>query len=994
VLLRKRIGIHYPSFDASTQINLKSHLLNLLSSEGSRTIRHSIATVVASVFKTEAGENSGWLDLFTFIQKASGDVNPEARELAFFLLNEMSDTISTYYKIQLQFLVPLFTNGLNDASSEVQVSCVKALGQFMTFLVNDAEIELFAPLIPLVLNVSRSCHQRYDEETLSAILDIFYDLSYSQSKNISVHLPVTVQLCLEILKDGDLEMGVRDSAALVIATLAETKPKRFGKEEEMVNVVVETLFQLIESSPDSAAGALFDSNPSWKDDDDEVEDEVTQTSMAQGTLDMLACELPKKSIFTPVMVRSFARMAMADPNCRKAGVACIGVIAEGCNEPMRENLNDILPRILESAKDTSSNVRECACFALGQLSEHCQPEVLSYADQILPVVFSLLDDPISTVQTTSCYVLEMFCERLEPSGVRPLLDPLVRKLANLLETSTKRSVQEMAVAALAATAVAAEDEFAPYVSGVTTLMGRFMILTDETKYSLRGRALECMGHLAIAVGKDNFRPYFQPTMACACEGLTFDNHDLHEFAYAVFANLAKVMGEEFAPVLTELVPHLVNVIDQEEGQLQKEDKENAYDLDDSDDEDGENYVFQVRSALLEAKKGAITALGEMAAHTGPAYVCHLEESMRVLQKSASNWHPLIKGVTAEALPSMIQPSIAANHAGTIKWNKGEIGLPSPLSPHTASVVSAVLKELLALQMDEEKGTVGKACESIQSVIETCGPHAFLPIAQECLTNTHKLLIRDAPCCTVEEDLDVVLQDDFDDHDSFMTNVCDLVGGFVRVMGPNFSQYLPQFIPPILEFAKSSRPASDKAMAMGCFGEICQESGASIAPYWQTLYPALMSCLVDSDDNVKRNSVFFAGVCCEGLGETIVPHYPELLQVISPIFAIDVSKSDASAAAVDNAAAAVSRMIMTCPTAVPINQVLPVLLRSLPLKNDMTENETVYKCLLGLIAMNHADLAANQIDLRRVFEESLKEESMVDKEIKGQLQAAFNTLSSP
>lgn len=27
---------------------------------------------------------------------------------------------------------------------------------------------------------------------------------------------------------------------------------------------------------------------------------------------------------------------------------------------------------------------------------------------------------------------------------------------------------------------------------------------------LRGRALECMGHVAIAVGKENFKPYVEP----------------------------------------------------------------------------------------------------------------------------------------------------------------------------------------------------------------------------------------------------------------------------------------------------------------------------------------------------------------------------------------------------------------------------------------------------------------------------------------------------
>ena len=100
---------------------------------------------------------------------------------------------------------------------------------------------------------------------------------------------------------------------------------------------------------------------------------------------------------------------------------------------------------------------------------------------------------------------------------------------------------------------------------------------------------------------------------------------------------AKVMGDEFAPVLGELVPHLVTVINQEEGQFENAEEEqvsralvgrfphvfctllhfggaistlciislqdgqfNA--LDDSDDEDAEargGLLMYIRTAILE-----------------------------------------------------------------------------------------------------------------------------------------------------------------------------------------------------------------------------------------------------------------------------------------------------------------------------------------------------------------------------------------------------------
>lgn len=419
-------------------------------------------------------------------------------------------------------------------------------------------------------------------------------------------------------------------------------------------------------------------------------------------------------------------------------------------------------------------------------------------------------------------------------------------------------------------------------------------------------------------------------------------------------------------------------------------------LDDSDEEDDEggNYVLHVRTALLEVKKGAITAIGEMTAHTGAAFVPHLEPVMEVLQKAASNWHPLIKCEVADALPSLIMPSIAAYHEGDLQWTKGDVSGPNPMSPHTQALVAAVLKELVALMKDDDKTTVGKACEGIQTAIELCGPHALLPIANECLSQTHELLSKTAPCLAAEEMYGEFPEDD-DDHDVVMQAACDLVGGFGRVMGVQFAQYLPQFLPAICAYAKSSRPPSDRSMAVGCLSELAQELEGAIFDHWQGVFlPATVAGLNDPDENVKRNAAFCAGVCCEHLGERIAGDYPAILQALSPLFSINVADgvgAESQAACVDNAAAAVARMIMAGPNHVPLAQVLPAMLAVLPLKTDMTENETVYKCILGLLQMNHPEIASRKADVKRIFTAALAPDSKVEDEVKAKLQEAMPSL---
>ena len=212
------------------------------------------------------------------------------------------------------------------------------------------------------------------------------------------------------------------------------------------------------------------------------------------------------------------------------------------------------------------------------------------------------------------------------------------------------------------------------------------------------------------------------------------------------------------------------------------------------------------------------------------------------------------------------------------------------------------------------------------------------------------------------------------------------------MGAQFAQYLPQFLPAVCEYAKSSRPPRDRSMAIGWLSEVAQELEGAIIDFWNPVFlAATMAGLADPSDDVKRNAAFLAGVCSEKLGDRIAGDYPQLLQGIEPLFGIDPSGGESAAACVDNAAAAVARMIMASPGSVPMPQVLPAFLKLLPLKTDMTENETVYTCVLGLLQVNHPEALAQKSELQRIFTEATAPGSKVDEEIQSKLKQAMPAL---
>ena len=517
--------------------------------------------------------------------------------------------------------------------------------------------------------------------------------------------------------------------------------------------------------------------------------------------------------------------------------------------------------------------------------------------------------------------------------------------------------------------------------------------------------MESMGHMAVAVEKDAFRPYFEMTMQCTCHALTLDSTELHEYAFAVFANLSKVMEREFSPVLAELVPHLLSVISGSDAAGESEQRklqEAIYSQnqgDDSDEEGGQGIdpAMMVSTAMMEAKKAAIVAITEMASHCGPdfspfipqAFVCLAgDPSIETSQGAIDYWHPAIKEEALKALPALLISCVSSEYpSGKVAWEKGN--LTQPLLPQTQGYGQAVMAAVVPQLMNPEKEIVGTCCNSVQSIIELCGPQALLPLANDVLNGLLKLVEKKAVCQSDvygEEDDD----DDEDDHENFMNGVLDLIGSIGRVMGPHLAQYLASFMPHILAFARTSSPANDRSMSIGLLGELAQGLGQAIGPYFETVYlPHIQQGCADEADTVKRNASFTLGMCAESLGQLTVPYYPSMLQSLSQVFQVDGSAGEGAAAAVDNAAAALARMIIANPGSVPYEQVLPVFFRCLPLRSDLSETEVVFEAIVKMRDEGRQEIMGNMKgEVERVVMATLQEGYKVEDEIKEGIKKAF------
>ena len=73
--------------------------------------------------------------------------------------------------------------------------------------------------------------------------------------------------------------------------------------------------------------------------------------------------------------------------------------------------------------------------------------------------------------------------------------------------------------------------------------------TGDAELKLRSRAMECVGHMIEAVGREQCEDAVRESTAFALSGLQLGLPELREYTFGFFAQLGDVIGDELAPLL-------------------------------------------------------------------------------------------------------------------------------------------------------------------------------------------------------------------------------------------------------------------------------------------------------------------------------------------------------------------------------------------------------------------------------------------------------------
>ncbi|XP_074838563.1 importin-4-like isoform X1 [Carettochelys insculpta] len=782
-------------------------------------------------------------------------------------------------------------------------------------------------LVPKIISALRELIPA-NEAHASEAMEVLDELMESEVSVIVPHLSDVVAFCLEVASNQALGDDLRVKALTTLCFLIKLRGKVVLK-QRLLPPLLAALFPILSAEPP----------PGQLDAEDQEEEELLEGGDAQTpkhaaaqVIDMLALHLPPEKLFPQLMPYLEPALQSPRPYERKAGLMVVAVLAEGCGDHIRtRHLQALLGVICRALAEDSLVVRSAALFALGQFSEHMQRDMAAFAGEVLPLLLSYLRgvEPAQGGHLAKAYyALENFVESLGPR-VELFLPALVEQALGTLRAPGGPRPKELAISALGAIASAAERALGPYLPPILEQLHHFLPPgAPQEQRPLQCQAVETLAVLVRALGAEAGPGLAEEScqlglaLAEGCE-----DPDLRRCAYSLFAALSCVLGDGLAPHLPQIVTLLLCSLKSTEGLVPPP-------------EDSSSFLLFEEEEEEEAEVEGDEDLDELEDDTdeeeefGVAFLPYLESCLPEVCRLLEFPHPSVRKAAYEAL-------------GQFCVALQRVCERDPSEPHAAA-----LRRLLGLALpamaqgvrqERERPVAMAVLEALGVVLGACRQEALRePGRLEELAGTLRAVLERKTACQ-DEGLEEEDEDDEEqaEQDAMLLEYAGeaLPALAVAAGGDAFAPYFAGFLPLLLNKLKPSCSVAERSFAVGTLAEAVVGLGRATAPFVPRLLPPFLGAARDPDPEVRSNGVFALGVLAEHGGDVLLPQYPKVLALLA-----GGSAQEPNARVRDNVCGAVARMILSQPQALPLGQVFPALLRSLPLTEDFEENKTVFRCI--------------------------------------------------
>ncbi|KAJ7043551.1 armadillo-type protein [Mycena alexandri] len=960
VEMRKRVsqnsGALWGQLPQSDREQIKEKLPEIVLSDPDNLVRHSVARVMAAIANIEFPVGT-WPQLLPFLHQTCVSPQVVHREVGVFILYTVLDSIVEGFKDHLQSFFKLFSQLLADPESiEVRIHTVRALGVIASYIESEdkADVKAFQASLPAIMEVIGQCVSTGNESGARQLFDVLETLLILSPFSGSTS-PDLANFLLQLGANRAYETELRVLSLNALNWTIVYKKSKIQSNNLGAAILQGLMPITTEAEPE------------------EIDDDAPSRS-ALRIIDGLATGLPPSQVFPPLRALITEYFSSPEANNRRGAMLALGICVEGCSEYMTPLLADVWPVIEAGLRDPDAGVRKASCVAVCCMCEWLSDECTARHAVLVPGIMALINDP--DTQRSACTALDALLEILH-DFIGIYLANIMECLNALLATAPI-AVKSVVIGAIGSAAHAAKEGFMPYFQPTMEQLQHFLSLTNEgEEVELRGITVDAIGTFSEAVGKDAF------------QGVEVGSPRLRECSFLFFGVIAKVFEEEFAVYLPNVIPPLLQSCAQtEQGEelsvmegssafgtgtspqnaitiMDEKVDANGNDMLEVEDIDLEK-MMDANSAIAVEKEIAADTLGTLFAATQMHFLPYVEQCALQLIEMLPHYYEGIRKSATDSLLEIVRTFYdLSDHP---EWTAGLTGnqpLPAPVKDLNEHALKALLE---MYETEDNKSVVTTLCNSLAETILKIGPGFLEGHLEEISMMAMQILDQKAECQQdPDQDDDEEAPEDQAEYETVLiSSAGDVVSAIANALGADFAPAFGTFYPLIAKYYKKSRSLNERSSTIGCLAEIISGMKGAITPSTEPLLELCHKALSDPEADVLSNAAFATGLLVENSEQDLTAQYLPLLAALRPLFNVQPDSPANALNARDNAAGAVARLILRNVAAVPLDQVLPILVAALPLRNDLLENRPVFRALFYLFRTNGAALHPYVGNLLPVF----------------------------
>uniref|UniRef100_A0A2K5MY22 Importin 5 n=1 Tax=Cercocebus atys TaxID=9531 RepID=A0A2K5MY22_CERAT len=657
---------------------------------------------------------------------------------------------------------------------------------------------------------------------------------------------------------------------------------------------------------------------------------------------------------------------------------------------MRKKVCDIAAELARNLIDEDGNNQwpEGLKFLFDSVSSqngwtfhHVRP--LGFISQVIAALLQTMEDQGNQrVQAHAAAALINFTEDCPKSLLIPYLDNLVKhlhsimvlKLQELIQKGTKL-VLEQVVTSIASVADTAEEKFVPYYDLFMPSLKHIVENAVQKELRLlRGKTIECISLIGLAVGKEKFMQDASDVMQLLLKTQT-DFNDMEDddpqisYMISAWARMCKILGKEFQQYLPVVMGPLMKTasIKPEVALLDTQDMENM------SDDDGWEFVnlgdqqsFGIKTAGLEEKSTACQMLVCYAKELKEGFVEYTEQVVKLMV-------PLLKFYFHDDILQPLNTKPAESMPLLLECAR--VRGPEYLTQMWHFMCDALIK---AIGTEPDSDVLSEIMHSFAKCIEVMG--------DGCLNNEHFEELGGILKAKLEEhfknqelrqvkrqdedydeQVEESLQDEDDNDVYILTKVSDILHSIFSSYKEKVLPWFEQLLPLIVNLICPHRPWPDRQWGLCIFDDVIEHCSPASFKYAEYFLRPMLQYVCDNSPEVRQAAAYGLGVMAQYGGDNYRPFCTEALPLLVRVIQSADSKTKENVNATENCISAVGKIMKFKPDCVNVEEVLPHWLSWLPLHEDKEEAVQTFNYLCDLIESNHPIvLGPNNTNLPKIF----------------------------